>query len=212
MAFVLPFGFTWRQIQADTRFLIMLGGVFFAGLLAESYFEPHYAAPITCVLLVLTLMAMRRLQTWEPNGRRVGTALNRAVVVVCLLSFVVRGGAAGRGWELARSEAPGWHQVGPQSFGRAALVSKLDQLPRKQLVIVRYTSHHEVFDEWVYNEADIDGSKIVWAREMDAAENAKLMDYFKDRQIWLLEADEQPPKLSLYPNTMTKTEVRRRDD
>jgi hypothetical protein len=69
-----------------------------------------------------------------------------------------------------------------------------------------------VFDEWVYNEADIDGSKIVWAREMDAAENAKLMDYFKDRQIWLLEADEQPPKLSLYPNTMTKTEVRRRDD
>ena len=196
MAFVLPFGFTWGQIQADTRFLIVLVGVCFAGLMAESYFEPHYAAPMTCVFVALTLMAMRRLQTWEPNGRRGGAALNRAVVVVCLLSFAVRVVAAGRGWELARSDAPAWHQVGPQSFGRAALVAKLNQLPGKQLVIVRYTTHHDVFDEWVYNDADIDGSKIIWAREMDAAENAKLAEYFKGRQVWLLEADEQPPKLS----------------
>jgi hypothetical protein len=121
---------------------------------------------------------------------------------------VVRGVAAGRGWELARSEAAAWHQVGPQSFGRAALVAKLNQLPGKQLVIVRYTSHHEVFDEWVYNDADIDGSKIVWAREMDAAENAKLVDYFKDRQVWFLKADEQPPKLSVYPKTTSQTEVK----
>lgn len=196
MAFVLPFGFTWKQIHADTRFLIILAGVFFVGLLAESYFEPHYAAPMTCVLLALTLMAMRRLQTWEPNGRRVGAALNRAVVVVCLLSFVVRGAATGRGWELARSEAPAWHQVGPKSFGRAALVAKLKELPGKQLVIVRYTRHHEVLDEWVYNDADIDRSKTVWAREMDASENAELVDYFKDRQVWLLEADAEPPTLS----------------
>jgi hypothetical protein len=126
----------------------------------------------------------------------VGAALNRAVVVVCLLSFAIRGVAAGRGWELARSEAPAWYQLGPKSFGRAALVAKLTELPGKQLVIVRYTSHHEVFDEWVYNDADIDGSKIVWARETDVAENAKLVDYFKDRQVWLLEADEQPLKLS----------------
>ena len=196
MAFVLPFGFTWRQIHADARFLIIVVSVFFAGLLAESYFEPHYAAPITCVLLALTLMSMQRLQTWEPNGRRVGAALNLTVVVVCLLSFVIRGVAAGRGWELARSEAPAWHQVGPPIFGRAELAAKLKELAGKQLVIVRYTTHHEVFDEWVYNDADIDGSKIVWAREMEAAENAKLVNYFKDRHVWLLEADVQPPRLS----------------
>jgi hypothetical protein len=118
------------------------------------------------------------------------------VVIVCLLSFVTRGGAAGRGWELARSEAPAWYQVGPQSFGRAALKAKLKELPGKQLVIVRYTNDHELFDEWVYNHADVDGSKIVWAREMDTSENTKLVDYFRDRRVWLLEADEQPPRLS----------------
>ncbi len=182
--------------------------IFFAGLLCESYFEPHYAAPMTCVLLTLTLMAMRRLQAWQPNGRPVGAALNRTVVVVCLLSFVVRGVAAGRGWEMARSEAPAWHQVGPKSFGRAALVAKLKELAGKQLVIVRYTGHHELFDEWVYNDADINGSKIVWAREMDAAENAKLVDYFKDRQVRLLDADKQPPELSPYPKINGARQVR----
>jgi len=196
MAFVLPFGFRWSEIHANTRFMIIVGGVFFAGLLAESYFEPHYAAPITCVLVALTLMAMRRVQAWEPKGRCVGAALNQAVVIVCLLSFVIRAVAAGRGWELPRSDAPAWHQLGPKSFGRAALVAKLKELPGKQLVIVRYTSNHDLFDEWVYNDADINNSKIVWAREMNPPENAQLVDYFKDRQTWLLEADEQPPRLS----------------
>jgi MFS family permease len=208
MALVLPFGFTWGQIQAETRFLIVLVGVFFAGLMAESYFEPHYAAPVTCVFLALTLMAMRRLQDWKPSGRRVGAALNGAVVVVCLLSSMVRGMAAARGWELSRSEAPAWHQVGPKSFGRAAVAARLNQLPGKQLVIVRYTIHHEVFEEWVYNDADIDGSKVVWARNMGAAENAKLVDYFKDRQVWLLEADEEPPKVTPYLGATTQTEIK----
>src|SRR6266568_2161518 len=196
MIFALPFCFTWGAIHSIPRFLITVVAVFFSGLLAESYFEPHSAAPITGVLLALTLVAMRRLQDWEPNGRRRGAGLNRAVVVVCLLSFAIRAVAAGRGWELPRSDAPAWHQLAPKSFGRAALVAKLKGLPGKQLVIVRYASHHDLFDEWVYNDADIDNSKIVWAREMDAAENAKLVDYFKDRQIWLLEADEQPAELS----------------
>src|SRR5260370_27235478 len=145
LAFVLPFGFTWKQIHADTRFLIILAGVFFVGLLVESYFEPHYAAPITCVLLALALIAMRRVQAWEPKGRRVGVALNRAVVVVCLLSFAIRGVAAAREWELARSEAPGWDQVGPKRFGRAAFVEKFGPIAGKQHSIVGYTSHHVLF-------------------------------------------------------------------
>jgi hypothetical protein len=196
MAYVLPFGFTWRQIQPNTRFLIMVVCFFFVGLCAESYFEPHYGAPITCVLVALTLLAMRRVQAWEPEGRRVGATLNRTVVVVCLLSFALRAVAAGTGRELARSDAPAWHQLGPKGFGRAGLIARLKELPGKQLVIVRYNSNHELFGEWVYNDAYIDGSQIVWAREMDATENAKLVDYFKDRQVWLLEADEAPPKLS----------------
>ena len=55
-------------------------------------------------------------------------------------------------------------------------------------------------DEWVYNKADIDGAQVVWAREMDPDHNRKLLDYFKDRHIWLLEPDAEPPMLQPYPS------------
>jgi hypothetical protein len=53
-------------------------------------------------------------------------------------------------------------------------------------------------DEWVYNAADIDRSKVVWARDMDEAENLQLMDYYKDRTAWLVQPDTQPARVSLY--------------
>jgi hypothetical protein len=49
--------------------------------------------------------------------------------------------------------------------------------------------------EWVYNAADIDGAKVVWARDMDLRNNAELLRYFHDRQAWSLDADQSPPAL-----------------
>ena len=53
-------------------------------------------------------------------------------------------------------------------------------------------------DEWVYNAANIDSSKVIWAREMDAANNLDLIRYYKDRQVWLVQPDAQPAKVSPY--------------
>ena len=50
--------------------------------------------------------------------------------------------------------------------------------------------------EWVYNEANIDSSKVVWARDMGSTDNEELIRYFKTARVWLLEADDMPPKLS----------------
>jgi hypothetical protein len=44
----------------------------------------------------------------------------------------------------------------------------------RQLVIVRYAPGHPVNQEWVYNGADIDGSKIVRAREMGEDKDRRL--------------------------------------
>jgi hypothetical protein len=70
-------------------------------------------------------------------------------------------------------------------------------------VLVRYTPSHDVHDEWVYNEADIDAAKVVWAHELDPTSNARLFAYFRDRRDWLIEPDENPPRLSAYrPSTV----------
>jgi hypothetical protein len=53
-------------------------------------------------------------------------------------------------------------------------------------------------DEWVYNGAEIDNAKVLWARELDPQQNAKLLAYFKDRQIWLVTPDSDNTYLAPY--------------
>ena len=39
---------------------------------------------------------------------------------------------------------------------------------------------------------------MVWAREMDAKPDAQLIQYFKDREVWLLNADVYPQRVVPY--------------
>jgi hypothetical protein len=49
----------------------------------------------------------------------------------------------------------------------------------------------------VFNGADIDASKVIWARDM-GPQNAELLQYFSKRTAWLVEPDERPVKLTPY--------------
>src|SRR5216684_5677232 len=87
------------------------------------------------------------------------------------------------------ARSPGTCQGDPS---RVAIAENLQRTPGKHLIMVRYdkdSNNHNIHDEWVYNGAEIDNAKVLWARELDAEQNAKLLAYFKDRQIWLLEPD-----------------------
>jgi hypothetical protein len=82
---------------------------------------------------------------------------------------------------------------------RARILAQLQQEPGMHLVIVRYSAAHQVALDWVYNRADIDASKVVWARDMGREQNRELLNYFQGRRIWLAEPDLMPARLSVYP-------------
>jgi len=92
-----------------------------------------------------------------------------------------------------------WWSLVPGDSGRAEIVRQLETSGGRHLVIVHYLPGHDPHQEWVSNDADIDRSTIVWARDMGAGQNRELVDYFRGRRIWLIEPDRTPPQLLPYP-------------
>jgi hypothetical protein len=198
-----------RRVFLDrrVRFLVICALVLAAGLAIEIFLIAHYLAPLTAAFYAIGLQCMRHLRVWRPQGKPTGLALVRfSIMIVCLMA-VLRIFATPL--NLMGPEAPSsnWNLswFGPAaSFGseRAGFESQLEQRPGKHLVVVRYSPNHEPpFDEWVYNAADIDSSKVVWAREMSSADNQELFNYYRDRDVWLAEPDAMPARLSPYPGT-----------
>jgi hypothetical protein len=88
------------------------------------------------------------------------------------------------------------------NLDRNAIIRQLSNMPGKHLVVVRYQPscgvQHDVDHEWVYNDANIDSSKVVWARDMGKDSNRELLSYFSDRKIWFLNGDRPAPELVPY--------------
>jgi hypothetical protein len=101
------------------------------------------------------------------------------------------------GAELARANCEGWH------IQRAQILAALREQGGRHLVIVRYAPDHSPHDEWVYNDADIDGSPVVWARDLGPEQNQRLLEYYAHRRVWLLEPDVASPELVPYGSHRT---------
>jgi hypothetical protein len=195
---MLPRVFGDRRI----RFLVLCVFVLIAGQLVEIYVFPHYLAPFTAAFYAIGLQAMRHLRLWQPDNQPVGRTLIRLIGSLCIVLAGVRLCAEPLHVGLPRWPGPwssAWYGSDSRSgAARAQIASFLEQTPGRQLAIVRYSPNHNSLDEWVYNAADIDNSKVVWAREMDEAENLELIHYYKDRTVWLVQPDIKPASVSLY--------------
>ena len=70
---------------------------------------------------------------------------------------------------------------------------------------MRYQPQHDPLQEWVYNNADIDGSKVVWARDMGPEQNEELIRYYMGPASVGGEVDDRTAKLDAYPSTGNTT-------
>src|SRR6266852_60818 len=181
----LPFVFFDRKMRLPI--LIFLMGA--AAFLVLIWSMPHYAASLTCVIFLLLVQAIRHLRTIRFRGRPLGLALSWAI-------FFLLTADVGLSVKNHVCDPLEWTCQGDPS--RAAIAKTLSNTPGKHLVVVRYEEDHNLHDEWVYNGAEIDTAKVLWARELNPAQNAKLFAYFKDRQIWLVTPDTDNTELIPY--------------
>jgi hypothetical protein len=195
--FAVPRGISFRQFSRRTKLLTLICASVMIGALLPVFFNPHYIAAITAAIYALILFAMQKVRKWRPHGRRAGVAVVRFVVVIAIFMFVLRTAVPPSRGDNAPFLATWYAPVVFNSY-RAGVLAQLSAEPGLHLVIVRYPPYHVPANEWVYNGADIDGSKVVFARDMGFQKNHELLDYYKSRQIWVVNADEVPPKLSLY--------------
>jgi hypothetical protein len=201
LTLTLPTNVSLRSIKPRTLSLLFVFGAVVVGVVVSTFYNPHYSAPATGLILALVLVALQQLRNWSKSG----LFLARAFVVVCLMTFALRAAADYLHIPVAKSALSAWYQRGLEPFGRTHIENQLELLRGKHLVIVCYKPEHEIFKEWVYNDADIDNAKVVWARDMNSKANQELINYFNDRDVWLLDADAKSPKLSPWQNQIRNT-------
>jgi hypothetical protein len=163
----------WRR--ARIRFLWITGAIMYAALAVEVWHSPHYAAPVMGAVILLAVEGLRHIAL-APRGKWI-------VGVLCVGSFLL--------------PVEGGYHVG-DGKDREEMVHGLTATGQHHLILVRYDKHHDPGDEWVYNGADIDNSPVVFAREMDPGSNRRLLEYFSNRRVWLLEPDTKPVRLKPY--------------
>ncbi len=188
------------------RFLVVCLAFLFAGSCVEVFVLPHYVAPFTGAIYALGIEAARHLWVWNKGGG-VGRALIRNGFVALLGLALMRPFDRLLYCPVQYWPSSNWLMLwyGPDHFGtsRESVENELSALPGRQLAIVRYSASHEVFDQWVYNGADIDGQKVIWADDMGADGNRELIQYYKDRKVWLVQPDTGPVSVTPYPTGET---------
>jgi hypothetical protein len=152
----------------------------------QTWTLPHYFSPAVGALYILLTECIRRI--WLQRRSFMGREFMRATILIAFAMIVLRVSAAAAHVQLGQVWPPG-------NLDRVRIVNQLEHLPGQHLVIVSYEPSHNFHDEWVYNLADIDDSKIVWARDLGNSSNQELLNYFRNRKVWRLDADDPLPTL-----------------
>jgi hypothetical protein len=184
----LPILFRDRRVRLPLVCLLAV----LAGTLIEVRCYPHYMAPPVGAAFIVLIQALRHLRMWKlASGRPVGRFLVRVLPAVTVGMAMASQGAL-----LIRQAPPENSQ--PRNARRAQVEDELAEKLGQHVILVRYTDNHSPHEEWVYNGANIDGQDVVWAHDLGPDADRQLLDYYKDRHVWLLQPDINAVRLDSY--------------
>jgi hypothetical protein len=190
----LPF-FLWALKERRFQWVLITLLIFALGINFFPAFQLHYLATVTCLFVLMAVTGLERLSRLNPAAARLILFLSIAYFgfwYTLHLFDTSRVSLAFRQYET-------WDGLNHRNPERRIMVThQLSALSGKLLVFVRYSPQHIFQEEWVWNDADIDAARIVWARDLGPSENEKLRSYYPDRTTLLLEPDSRTPKLAPY--------------
>jgi hypothetical protein len=174
--------------RSRRRMALVLTIVLLAPTLTYPFAASHYSAACAPLAAFFAAEAMRRL-SHKPSGlfRRSAKWKWSVVLLVGLASL------ADASVFRLRSSMPE-DRLAYQA--RRQVIATLEAMPGRHLVLVRYGSNHSFREEWVFNAADIDSSRIIWAVLPEDRPIEPLLTYFRSRAVWRLDADQRPAKLT----------------
>lgn len=185
------FALPWMVRSRKMLLPLLICAAMAVAFAVQTWTLPHYFSPATAVLYLLLVQAMRHLWLWTPGGRPTGRALVRMIPALAFAMILLRVACAAADVKI--------EQIWPRGdLQRSTILRRLEHQPGPQLVIVRYAADHDLSREWVYNDADINAAKVVWARDLGEEGNQDLAQYFRNRTISVVDADDPDPQIRPY--------------
>jgi hypothetical protein len=196
---LLAFLFALRD--SNMRRVAVTLAIFALGTNFFPYLLDHYLAAVTCLFVLVSITGLQQLSRITIRDNPVGQQITLVLTALCLAEFT--------GWyALHLFESPSlypilryetWDAINHQNPQRRIQVARqLAEIKGPLLVFVRYSPRHIYQNEWVWNNADIDDARIVYARDLGPEEDQKLIRYYPNRQVLLLDPDAYIPQISAY--------------
>jgi hypothetical protein len=183
-------------------FSLLIGPVYFVHtFMFKAYplfdwFQRHYGLVLAFTVFTLLILRLWFLRTVQPLTRpRLLCSCEILLLVLILLQVCA----------IERNLNPDDFPIVDdlkEPFRKPA-EQLLAAMPGQHLVLVRYSKNHNSGEEYVYNNADIDHAKTVWAREIPEIDLDPLLRYFRDRDVWLFEPDVDNESVSPYSSKNT---------
>jgi len=187
----------WRSRRL--RLLFLAAGCTLLLALMQFVSLPHYAAPATAAMLAILVECTRRLRHFRREARPIGLQLAIAAPMIMLAILVVRIGLEKLHLPFTQANNfESWCCVQPGNQNKARILAMLERSGGRHLVIVKPKDNPNDFLQWIYNAADIDGAPVVWARDLGPEQNRALVEYFRDRRVWLVDPNVQPARITPY--------------
>ncbi|WP_028388305.1 hypothetical protein [Legionella fairfieldensis] len=149
---------------------------------------PHYTAPAAGLIYLAMIIVLRAMSEFSYGGIAAGK-----IICLLLLPYFIIDTTFLLKSDQNRFLFSKTHFLEK----RNRVLSVLNNQPGLQLVFVHQGRLNDPNEIWVYNRADIDASKIVWANDMTPQKNQRLIDYYGNkRAVWKLNDDAE---LTLIP-------------